>query len=76
MSRIIPTYENGVWSKTEFATDEEFISFLNSVFKEPGKYNFDETSLLFNEQARRFNKDGIYCRHPFRSKDFTEFWDD
>ena len=76
MSRSIPTYENGLWSKTEFATDEEFIDFLLSVFKEPGLYNFDKTSLLFNEQARIFNSEGVYCKHPFRSKDFTDYWED
>lgn len=74
MSRIIPTYDNG-WTTTEFS-DQEFKDFLLSIFKEPGKYEFDETSFLFNEQARNFNKNGFYCAAPFKSKDFTLYWDD
>jgi len=74
MSRVIPTYDNG-WTTTEFS-DQEFIDFLLSIFKEPGQYEFDETSLLFNEQAEIFNKQGFYCSAPFKSKDFTAYWDD
>lgn len=74
MSRIIPTYDNG-WITTEF-TEEEFLSFILSIFKEPGQYEFDETSFLFNEEANKFNEQGFYCAAPFRSKDFTKYWDD
>jgi len=76
MSRIIPTYDNGSWSTTEFENDEVFQEFIFDLFKVPGEYNFDETSLIFNEEARRFNKDGLYCSAPFRSKDFMSYWDD
>ena len=75
MSKLIPTYENGQWSTTEF-TDSEFKAFILSIFKEPGQYNFDETSFVFNEQARNFNKNGFYCSYAFRSKDFSEYWND
>ena len=34
------------------------------------------TALLFNEQARNFNKDGFYCDKPFRSKDFINYWNE
>lgn len=73
----VPTYDamTDVWSHTEFATREEFVEFLNSVFKEPGKYNFDITSLKFNEEARRFNRDKMFCSAPNRSKDFVYYWD-
>lgn len=76
MSRIIPTYDNGVWTESSFETDEDFIQFLKGIFKEPGLYEFDETSRVFNEQARFFNKNGYYCSSPFRSKDFINYWED
>ena len=72
----IPTYDNGQWTNTEFSSDEELAKFVLSIFKEPGKYKFDETSFIFNAEARRFNKDGFYCGSPFRSKDFMAYWDD
>jgi len=76
MSRIIPTYDKGVWTTTEFESDLDFREYLELIFKEPGLYNFDETALLFNEQARVFNDEGFYCNKPFRSKDFTAYWED
>ena len=72
----IPTYNNGQWTTTEFSSNEELAKFVLSIFKEPGKYEFDETSFIFNSEARRFNKDGFYCGSPFRSKDFMAYWDD
>lgn len=72
----IPTYDNSQWTTTEFSSDEELAKFVLSIFKEPGKYEFDETSFIFNSEARRFNKDGFYCGSPFRSKDFMAYWDD
>ena len=76
MFRVIPTYDyqTGEWSKTSFETQESLVDFLTSIFKEPGKYEFDECSLLFNEQGRLFNKNRIYCLAPERSKDFVEYW--
>ena len=73
----IPTYkyESKEWGFREFETKEDFVTFLWTVFKEPGKYEFDECSLIFNEQARIFNRDKTYCIAPFRSKDYLEYWD-
>ena len=72
----IPTYDNGKWTITNFDTRESFAEFVKSTFKEPGKYEFDETAKLFNEQARLFRAQGdIYCMAPFRSKDFIKYWD-
>ena len=76
MNRVIPTYENGIWSESSFESDEDFAVFIKSLFKEPGLYEFDETFSLFNEQARTFNEKGIYCDKPFRSKDFINYWED
>lgn len=75
MSKVIPTYDNGEWTTTTFENDQEWLDFLLPLFKEPGQYNFDETSYLFNEQARIFNDQGFYCNKPFRSKDFIKYWD-
>lgn len=71
----VPTYENGNWSITDFETKEDFKEFVTGLFKEPGQYEFDETALLFNVEARKFNETGIYCTYPFKSKDFIIYWD-
>jgi len=72
----VPTWENGAWTTTSFETRDDFREFVHTCFKEPGKYEFDETSLLFNQQARNFNKNGFYCGSPFKSRDFINYWDD
>jgi hypothetical protein len=74
--KTIPTYKDGIWSTTEFKTQEEFKEFVESLFKEPGKYKFDKAALEFNKQAKIFNKQGFYCDKPFRSKDFNVYWED
>jgi len=71
----IPTWDNGSWTTTSFDTREEYTDFVLSIFKEPGQYNFDNTSFLFNEQARLFNKNGVYCTSPQGSKDYRIYWD-
>jgi hypothetical protein len=71
----IPTYEDGNWSYTDFDSREEFYGFIKSIFKEPGKYEFDETSLLFNDQGRAFTKNSIYCLAPSGTKDYIKYWD-
>lgn len=74
---IIPTWNNGVWETTSFDTREDFIEFLTPLFKEPGLYDFDETSFIFNEQARKFKEQGeIYTTAAYMSKDFITYWDD
>jgi len=71
----IPTYKNKKWTTTTFDTEDDFKSFLITLFKEPGQYQFDKTTLLFNEQATFFNENNYYCNKPFRSKDYTAYWD-
>jgi hypothetical protein len=58
-----------------FTTRNEFVQFLQGIFKEPGKYEFDQTSVLFNSQARQFNKHKFYCAAPIRSRDYIQYWD-
>jgi hypothetical protein len=72
----IPTYELGEWAVTTFYTREEFRDFVRSIFKEPGQYNFTESSLIFNAEARKFQKQGYYCTAPIKTKDFIHYWDD
>ena len=76
MSRVIPTYENNQWTETTFDTDLEFREYLESIFSEPGKYDFDHVSWRFNDQASKFNREGYYCNSPFRSKDYISYWND
>ena len=76
---IVPTYSDGVWTHTEFDTRDDFKDFVTSVFKPEGPdagYNFDETSLIFNAEAKKFQKNGVYCSSPFKSKDYITYWDD
>ena len=76
MSKVIPTYNNGVWETTTFEDDVLFKEYLFSIFKEPGEYKFNDIALEFNKEARVFNDQGFYCNKPFRSKDFTAYWED
>lgn len=76
MYKIVPTYNHdGTWSITEFETLEDFRAFLVPLFKEPGEYHFDETSFIFNEEGRKFQKQGYYCSAPIKTKDFIYYWD-
>jgi hypothetical protein len=71
----IPTYDNGEWTYTDFESRKDFYDFCKGIFKEPGQYEFDEASKVFNEQARLFNKNGVYCTAPSGTKDFINYWD-
>jgi hypothetical protein len=75
---VIPTYNHNskTWSETTFNTRDDFKALVLSLFKEPGKYEFDECALEFNAQARYFQKNKYYCKAPFKSKDFIAYWDD
>ena len=71
----IPTYDNGQWTTTSFQTRDEFKTLILSLFKEPGKYEFDSTSHVFNSEARKFRNNKLYCTAPTGSKDFIHYWD-
>lgn len=71
----IPTWDNGQWTETEFTDKQSFISFVESVFKQPGTMELDETSMLFNEQARNYDNVGYYCASPKNTKDYVDYWD-
>ena len=76
MYKTVPTYTNGEWSTTDFETEKSFIDYILSIFKEPGDYGFTDIAYIFNSEAKAFNKQGFYCNAPFRSKDFTNYWED
>ena len=76
MYKTVPTYTNGKWTTTEFETEELFIEYILSIFKEPGLYGFSDIAFEFNKEAKSFNTQGFYCNAPFRSKDFTNYWED
>jgi hypothetical protein len=53
----IPTYENGNWTTTSFESRQDFGDFILELFKEPGKYNFNETTNnVFISESIRFKK--------------------
>lgn len=76
ISLDIPTYDNGQWTTTSFSSRQELKDFLMPIFTKPGTCEFDETSLLFNEQGRKFQKQGFYTDAPFKTKDFIKYWND
>ena len=71
----IPCWDNGTWTTVSFESREEYANAIKELFKEPGKYEFDETSFIFNEQSIKFNQNKVYCTAPFKSKDFITYWD-
>ena len=74
--KYIPTREvDGTWSYMYFETRESFRDFLVPLLKEPGKYDFDEVALKFNEYAQVFTKLGSFCQSPKMSRDYKDFWD-
>ena len=51
MYKSVPTYKNGEWITTDFESREDFTKYILTLFKEPGQYDFDDTALLFNNEA-------------------------
>jgi hypothetical protein len=73
----IPTWDSGSWTTTTFQTRDLFRDYVDTLFKEPGKYQFNEVSYVFNEQASLYHsQSNVYCLSPFRSKDYIAYWDD
>lgn len=71
----IPCWDNGTWTTINFKSREEFATCVKNLFKEPGQYKFDKTTLEFNSQALKFNIQGFYCDAPFKSRDFIAYWE-
>ncbi len=69
------THDTKSWNVRSFETKDEFIDFVKPLFKEPGLYDFDECSLVFNEQARFFDThDKNYTFAPEGTADFVTYW--
>lgn len=75
MQYKIPTWDNGTWTYTIFSDREDFRIFIKRLFKEPGLYNLDKTTHIWNEQARTFNKNRMFCDAPEGSRDYLDYWD-
>ena len=76
MYKVVPTYYNGEWGTTEFIDKSTFLEYILSIFSEPGEYGLNNLSYKFNTEAKSFTDQGFYCNKPFRSKDFTTYWED
>ena len=78
MYKSVPLYDVKLerWERKDFPTQSSYVDWLWSLWKEPGQYDFDNTVYLFNEQAKIFNKRGVFCLHPTNSKDFVTYWED
>ena len=72
----VPTWDNGDWKYTYFNSTQEFSDFLEPLFEEPGFYNFDATSKLFNENARKFNTLGYFTEHKEGTEEYEDYWDE
>lgn len=75
---LIPCYnsKDQSWSEVKFGHKNELVKFITELFKEPGLYNFTEETEVFNAEASKFNRYGVYCTAPFMSKEFIAYWDD
>jgi len=73
---IVPTWKADEWTTTKFQTREDFIAFVLPLFKEPGKYEFDETTHAFKIQAQKYDEKGYFCAFKEGSRDHRNYWDD
>ena len=78
MYKSVPLYDVKLerWERKDFPTQSSYVDWLWSLWKEPGQYDFDDTVHLFNEQAKIFDKRGVFCLYPTNSKDFVTYWED
>lgn len=75
----IPTFDanKNEWSTTSFETQKEFATFLlKNCFKEPGEYEFDESTRGWNKLAQIFDAERAYTQYPENSTDYWNFWDE
>ena len=74
----IPCYKTkeASWTVVKFGDKNELVKFIEKLFKEPGEYDFSEETVVFNAEATKFNRSGVYCTAPFMSKEFVDYWDD
>lgn len=69
-------YDTKTWGTRTYSSKDEFRDKIKSLFKEPGKYEFDiSVKEIFNQQGNLFNKNRFYCSAPYMTKDFMSYWD-
>ena len=72
----IPTWDNGTWTTTTFNSQREFGNFLlEECFKEPGEYEFNESTKAWNQVGKYFEDNQTYTHFPENSLDYEDFWD-
>lgn len=73
----IPTFDwdTQSWSETSFPSQDKFVGFLQSIWKEPGEYNFDASTLEWNRLGKKFTEKKYYTTLPDNTKDWRTFWD-
>lgn len=75
----IPTFnvQTENWTTTTFHSREDMLSFVNSLIKEPGKYELNESTKLWNQNATYFKKHRQYegRKYPELTKDRKKWWD-
>lgn len=73
----IPSYNyiTNEWSYESFDHQRDFAIFLDSLFKEPGHYEFDESTRIWRQNAKVFEQNGYYINHFRSSKEYKEYWD-
>lgn len=75
---IIPTFDcdNNIWDEKSFQSREDFSAFVTSLLKEPGEYNFDESTKYWNINASYFKKNKKYegNKYPELTKDRKLWW--
>src|ERR1035437_990055 len=72
----IPTWESGNWTTSSYKTIESVREFLIPLFKEPGKYQFNDSSFIFNEQATLYRAAKLYSIEPLNGRGYIRYWDD
>jgi hypothetical protein len=74
----IPYYkqETKTWSKKSFDSQADFADFLlKRCFKEPGEYEFDICTLVWNQEGRNFIENGFYTSHSVGTSEYYDYWD-
>lgn len=61
------------WSKTKFDTFSQYRSYILSMWKTPGEYNFRNTEYWI-QPGIKFQKDKRYCDYHPKSKEYKQFW--
>ena len=74
----IPTYDYQTkeWSKTSFETQEAFVDFLWTLFKDCGEYEFDESTKEWQALGKKFVEKGFYTDFPKGTQSRKDFWNE